>query len=60
MRSTSSPSEKMTSFSRGSWPWLSHQAMAVSAPSSGTPESMRMPVQEASHAGARFRNPLVP
>ena len=60
MRSTSSPSEKMTSFCRGSWPRLSHQAIAVSAPSSGTPESMRMPVQEASQSGARSRKPLVP
>jgi hypothetical protein len=50
--STSSPSEKITSFSRGSSPRDCHQRIAVSAPSAGSPESMRMPVHCVSQSGA--------
>src|SRR6056297_3132901 len=58
--SSSSPSEKITSFRRGSSPRDFHQAMAVSAPSAGSPLSTRMPVQPASQSGAFSRNPSVP
>ena len=60
MTSTSSPSEKMASFSFGFWPRESHQSIASSPPSIGSLESMRMPVQEAIQSGACCRKCVVP
>ena len=49
--STSSPSEKMTSFWVGSSPRDVHQLIAVCAPVAGSPLSTLIPVQPASSRG---------
>ena len=60
MVSTSSPSEKMSSFRLGSTPFSRHQARIFSPPSIGGALSGRKPVQSATQSGASRRKAAVP
>ena len=56
----SKPSEKITNLSSGFSPLSFHQAIAASAPSTGSPQSIRIPVHCYSQSRALFKKAPVP